>query len=83
MDHVHRCKMERFAGAIPTYQACHRHFQEWVRSGTFEIIFRTLVKDVRERGDLDLTDCFIDGTFAITKKGAKGGPGRTTKEIAG
>lgn len=56
----------------PPYQTCHRRFQEWVRSGAFEVILRMLVKDMKERGDLDLTECFIDGTFVIAKKGAKG-----------
>ena len=56
----------------PPYQTCHRRFQEWVRTGAFEDILRTLVKDVKERGGLDLTECFIDGTFVIAKKGAKG-----------
>ena len=56
----------------PPYQTCHRRFQEWVRSGTFEKILRTLVEDVKERGELDLTECFIDGTFVMAKKGAKG-----------
>jgi len=56
----------------PPYQTCHRRFQEWVRSGTFEKILKTLVEDVKERGDLDLTECFIDGTFVMAKKGAQG-----------
>ena len=56
----------------PSYQTCHRRFQEWVRSGTFEKILRTLVEDAKERGDLDLTECFIDGTFVMAKKGAQG-----------
>lgn len=57
----------------PPYQTCHRRFQEWIRSGTFEKILRILVEDVKERGDLDLTECFIDGTFVVAKKGARGG----------
>ena len=56
----------------PPYQTCHRRFQEWVRAGTFETILRKLVEDVKERGELDLTECFIDGTFIMAKKGAKG-----------
>jgi transposase len=56
----------------PSYQTCHRRFQEWVRSGTFEIILRKLVEDVKERSNLDLTECFIDGTFVMAKKGAPG-----------
>jgi len=56
----------------PPYQTCHRRFQEWVRAGTFETVLQTLVRDVKERGGLDLTECFIDGTFVIAKKGAQG-----------
>jgi transposase len=54
----------------PSYQTCHRRFQEWVKKGVFEEILRALVKDVKERGGLDLTECFIDGSFVIAKKGA-------------
>ena len=56
----------------PPYQTCHRRFQEWVKAGTFETILKKLVQDVKERGDLDLTECFIDGTFVMAKKGAQG-----------
>lgn len=56
----------------PPYQTCHRRFQEWAKAGTFETILRRLVEDVKERGDLDLTECFIDGTFVMAKKGAQG-----------
>ena len=56
----------------PPYQTCHRRFQEWVEEGTFETILRKLVQDVKERGGLDLTECFIDGTFVMAKKGAQG-----------
>jgi transposase len=56
----------------PPYQTCHRRFQEWVHSGAFEKILKKLVEDVKERGDLDLTECFIDGTFVMAKKGALG-----------
>jgi transposase len=56
----------------PSYQTCHRRFQEWVRAGVLENLLRAFVKDVKERGGLDLTECFIDGSFVIAKKGAKG-----------
>ena len=56
----------------PPYQTCHRRFQEWVNSGVFEKLLRALVKDVKERGRLDLRECFIDGSFVIAKKGAAG-----------
>jgi hypothetical protein len=56
----------------PPYQICHRRFQEWVETGTLENILRSLIADLKERGELDLTECFIDGTFVIAKKGATG-----------
>jgi transposase len=59
-------------GRYPSYQTCHRRFQEWVKANVFEEILKTLATDLKERGDLDLTECFIDGSFVIAKKGAKG-----------
>lgn len=52
----------------PPYQTCHRRFQQWVRSGVFERIAKTLAEDLYERGGLDLTECYIDGMFIIAKK---------------
>ena len=59
---------ERF----PPYQTCHRRFQQWVRDGTLRSVLEALATDLRERGDLDLSECFIDGTFIVAKKGAQG-----------
>lgn len=56
----------------PSYQTCHRRFQEWVRAGVFDGILQALACDLKERGDLDLSECFIDGTFVIAKKGGQG-----------
>ena len=53
-----------------TKSTCHRRFQQWVRAGTFEQILRVLAEDLKDRGGLDLRECFIDGTFAGAKKGA-------------
>jgi hypothetical protein len=57
---------ERF----PPYQTCHRRFQEWVRSGILKRVLETLAKDLQERGKFDLSECFIDATFVVAKKGA-------------
>ena len=56
----------------PPYQTCQRRFQQWVRSGVFERLLNALAEDVRTRGGLDLSECFIDGTFVMAKKGASG-----------
>lgn len=58
--------MEGYAREISTYQTCHRRIQEWVRTGAFEVILRALAQDMK--GDLDLTESFIDGTFVIIIK---------------
>jgi transposase len=54
----------------PPYQTCHRRFQRWVQDGTFERTLEALARDLKERGKLDLSECFIDGTFVVAKKGA-------------
>jgi transposase len=56
----------------PPYQTCHRRFQHWVCSGICERILQALATDLRERGELDLSECFIDGTFVVDKKGGSG-----------
>ena len=53
----------------PPYQTCHRRFQGWVRSGTFDRILEALALDMEERGRIKLKTCFLDGTFASAKKG--------------
>ena len=54
----------------PPYQTCHRRFQQWCRDGTIERVLHGLAEDLYERGKLDITEAFIDGTFAGAKKGA-------------
>jgi transposase len=53
----------------PPYQTCHRRYQEYCRDGTFKKVLQALARDLRDRGDLDLTETFIDGIFAPAKKG--------------
>jgi len=54
----------------PPYQTCHGRFQAWVRMGTLRFVLEALAEDLRSRGKLDLSECFIDATFAAAKKGA-------------
>ena len=53
----------------PPYQTCHRRFQEWGMAGVMDTILWTLAEDLRKRGEVDLSECFIDATFAGAKKG--------------
>jgi transposase len=58
---------------FPPYQTCHRRFQHWVREGTLRGVLEALAQDLKERGDLDLSECFIDATFIVAKRGTPGG----------
>ena len=53
----------------PSYQTCHRRFQQWVRSGIMRGVLDALAEDLRIRGRLDVREAFIDGSFAPAKKG--------------
>lgn len=55
---------------FPPYQTCHRRFQQWVKDGRLERLLETLAEDLRTKGELALSECFIDGTFIVAKKGA-------------
>ena len=54
---------------FPPYQTCHRRFQHWSRDGTLRKVLEALAEDLRARGEIDLSECFIDGTFIVAKKG--------------
>ena len=54
----------------PPYQTCHRRFQAWNRSVALRAALRALAQDLEERGGIDVSECFIDGTFSAAKKGA-------------
>jgi hypothetical protein len=52
------------------YQTCHRRFQLWQRSGRLEVLLPRLAEGLRDRGKIDLSEGFVDATFAGAKKGA-------------
>lgn len=54
----------------PSYQTCHRRFQEWSRREVLAEILALLAQDMEQRGRINLEECFIDGTFSSAKKGA-------------
>jgi transposase len=53
----------------PSYQTCHRRFQQWVRSGVLKDILSVVAEALHDEGYLDLQKAFIDGSFAPAKKG--------------
>ena len=69
----------------PPYQTCHRRFQYWCRDGTLKRALHALAEDLYERGAIDLTECFVDATFAGAKKSSsvrKTKRGKGTKIMA-
>ncbi len=56
-------------GRYPPYQTCHRYHKQWCKSGVWDKVLQALALDLRDRGKIDITECFIDGTFASAKKG--------------
>src|SRR6202022_5145468 len=42
--------------AYPSFQTCHRRFQQWVRSGVMKGILQALALDLKHRGALDVTE---------------------------
>jgi transposase len=54
----------------PSYQTCHRRFQQWVRSGVMKGVLEALALDLKIRGVLNVEEAFIDGSFAPAKKKA-------------
>lgn len=53
-----------------SHQTVHRRFQEWEQQGVMRGLLRALADDLRDRGKLDVSECFVDATFASAKKGA-------------
>jgi transposase len=54
----------------PPKSTCHRYFQQWNKSGVFVKILTALAQDLKKHGGIDISEGFIDGTFAPAKKGA-------------
>ena len=70
---------------FPPYQTCHRRYQGWVRPGAWRVVLKALAEDLREAGQIDLSECYVDGTFIVAKKGGLAvGPtqrGKGTKRL--
>lgn len=63
-------QLPRVRGDDPSYQTCHRWFQKWSDDGVFDAAMKALVDILRRRGEIELAEAFIDGSFSSAKKGA-------------
>jgi len=55
----------------PNYKTVHRRFQHWCRSEVLRRILVDLANALREDSALDVTECFIDASFAPAKGGGE------------
>jgi transposase len=56
----------------PNYKTVHRRFQQWCRSEVLRDALTALANTLREQGDIDESESFIDATFASAKGGGQG-----------
>jgi transposase len=68
-----------FPERYPPYHTCHRHFQQRIEEGVLEKVLHASAVDLKERGGLELSECFVDGTFVGAKKGRIGGKSKRGK----
>jgi hypothetical protein len=57
----------------PSFQTCHRCFQQWVRSAGYDEDHGHTCRKLGAKGALDVREAFIDASFPLTKKGASDG----------
>src|ERR1700745_1757123 len=53
----------------PNYKTVHRRFQQWCEREIMRAILTDLANELRDRGEIDESECFIDATFASAKGG--------------
>ncbi len=53
---------------LPPYQTVHRRYQQWNIEGKLLNALKKLAQHMEKNGELDLSECAIDGTFAFAKK---------------
>src|SRR5262245_5294186 len=68
--------------SYPNYKTVHRRFQRWCRSEVLREVLTNLANALREEGEIDESECFIDATFASAKGGGvEIGPTRRGKGV--
>jgi hypothetical protein len=66
----------------PDYKTGHRRFQQWCLEEVLRKVLTDLANTLREEGEIDESECFIDATFASAKDGGEEiGPTRRGKGV--
>lgn len=54
---------------FPSGSTCYRRFSHWVKTDALRLALEALARHLEQHKDIDLAECFIDGTFELAKKG--------------
>jgi transposase len=55
--------------SYPNYKTVHRRFQQWCQRQVLRDVLTKLANALREEGEVDESECYIDATFASAKGG--------------
>jgi transposase len=58
-------------GEYPSPATCWRRLRDWEEQGVWLLIWRTFLGELNQKGHLDWSEAFIDGSFAPAKKGVQ------------
>ena len=68
--------------SYPNYKTVHRRFQQWCREEVLREVLTDLANTLREQGQIDEEECYIDAMFSSAKGGgAEIGPTRRGKGV--
>jgi len=68
--------------SYPNYKTVHRRFQQWCQSEVIRAALTDLANALREQGEVDESECYIDATFASAQGGGEQiGPTRRGKGV--
>jgi hypothetical protein len=68
--------------SYPNYKTAHRRFQQRCQNEVIRAALTDLANELREQGELDESECYIDATFASAKGGGEQiGPTRRGKGV--
>jgi len=69
LDFANQSPWKDLPQQYPLYQTCHRWCQQWVKQEILKRSAQEMVTDRHKRGQIDIREAFIDGSFAPAKKG--------------
>jgi transposase len=55
----------------PSASTCWRRLRQWEQQGVWLKVWRQFLSELDQRGKLDWSESFLDGSFAPAKKGAR------------